>query len=407
MYRDRPMQGKAGATSRDAMQRGHDIDKKESRETGMPSAPDFKTEIMDLLVTGGSGFLGSQFIVGWLQRHTEAHVACLIRAPDDDAAAMKLQAALLRAADDGGLTTGLDALLARATAIRGDLTSLDWVGRVEAWRVGAPIRILHCAANLSFRANDREAVRQTNVDGTRIMLDAARALGATEFNYVSTAYIAGDRVGTILEDEIGQPSGFTNAYEESKWEAEAVVRIMCAESDLPFRIFRPSIIIGHSVTHRLSALSGFYKVAETMQALGRSGRAQGETILLPMPHDATLDLIPVDVVVAEMIELLEAGATSQGHAFHLTSDIPLPLVEVLRTLSPLAGFTVGRLSEDDGPASKMAEFLMQRLRYYMPYLGQTRSFDRSNVHRAGVTPQTLLDVERLRHFVTSFLAREG
>ena len=389
------------------MQRRHDIDRDESLETGLPSGLNAENQVMDLLVTGGSGFLGSQFIVGWLERHAEARVACLVRAPDVEAATAKLQAALLRAADDGGLTTGLEALLSRATAICGDLTSLDWVGRVEQWQAGLPIRVLHCAANLSFRANDRETVLQTNVEGTRIMLGAARALGATEFNYVSTAYIAGDRVGNILEDEIGQPSAFTNAYEESKWEAEAMVRSVCAEMALPFRIFRPSIIIGHSVTHRLSALSGFYKVAETMQALGRSGRTQGETILLPMPHDATLDLIPVDVVVAEMIELLEAGSTSQGHAFHLTSDIPLPLVEVLSTLSPLAGFTVGRLSEDDGPASKMAELLMQRLRYYMPYLGQTRSFDRSNVHRAGVTPQKLLDVERLRHFVTSFLAREG
>lgn len=387
------------------MQRGHDIDKEEGLGTGMLSGLDARTEVMNLLVTGGSGFLGSQFVVGWLHRHAEANIACLIRAPDDEAAIDKLQAALLRAANDGGLTTGLEALLARATAIRGDLTALDWIGRVEEWRVGSPIRIVHCAANLSFRANDRETVLQTNVEGTRIMLGAARALDATEFNYVSTAYIAGDRVGNILEDEIGEPPAFTNAYEESKWEAEAMVRTVCAESALPFRIFRPSIIIGHSVTHRLSALSGFYKVAETMQALGRSGRTQGETILLPMPQDATLDLIPVDVVVAEMIELLEAGPASQGHAFHLTSDIPLPLVEVLSTLSPLAGFTVGRLSEDDGPASKMAELLMQRLRYYMPYLGQTRRFDRSNVHRAGVTPQSLLDVARLKHFVTSFMER--
>lgn len=389
------------------MQRGHDIDKEDTLETGVLPGLDAKTEVLDLLVTGGSGFLGSQFVVAWLQRHPEAHVACLIRASDDDGALAKLQAALLRAANDGGVTTGLEALLARATAICGDLTSLDWVGRVEAWRVGSPVRIVHCAANLSFRANDRETVLQTNVEGTRIMLGAARALSATEFNYVSTAYIAGDRVGNILEDEIGEPPAFTNAYEQSKWEAEAVVRAACAELGLPFRIFRPSIIIGHSVTHRLSALSGFYKVAETMQTLGRSGRTQGQTILLPMPQDATLDLIPVDVVVAEMIELLDAGPASQGHAFHLTSDIPLPLVEVLGTLSPLAGFTVGRLSEDDGPASKMAELLMQRLRYYMPYLGQIRSFDRSNVHRAGVTPQTLLDVERLKHFVTSFLERQG
>ncbi len=363
----------------------------------------------DVLLTGSNGFLGSQFVTAWLQRHPASRVACLVRAPDDPAASARLKAALLRAGEDRGAQAGLDEAIGRATAIRGDLGDMraGWLDDVVRWRDGCdgrPLRVVHCAANLSFRPSDRDAVRAVNIDGTRTMLDAASRLGASEFNYVSTAYVAGDREGEILEDQVGdQPPGFSNAYEESKWEAEAVVRDHCARTGLLFRILRPSIIIGHSVTYRMSALSGFYKVAETMLALGRMPRTRGRVILLPVPRDSTLDLIPVDTVVAEMMALMDAGPSTLGHAFHLTSDTPLPLVGVLDALSPLAGLTIGRT--DEAPGDKLAELVMQRLRHYAPYLGQIRHFDRRNVRAAGIAPQPLFDVEGLRPYVTSFISQ--
>ncbi len=361
----------------------------------------------DILLTGSNGFLGSQFVTPWLQRHPASRAACLVRAADDPAADARLKAALLRAGADRNATTGLDEAIGRARAICGDVgdPAAAWLDDVRRWREGGdgrPLRVLHCAANLSFRPGDRDAVRAVNIDGTRFMLDAASRLGATEFNYVSTAYVAGDREGEILEDVVGgQPPGFSNAYEESKWEAEALVRGHGARTGMPFRILRPSIIIGHSVTYRLSALSGFYKVVETMLALGRMPRTRGRVILLPMPSGSTLDLIPVDTVVAEMMALMDAGPSTLGHAFHLTSDTPLPLVGVLDALSPLAGLTIGQTEE--GPVDKLAELVMQRLRHYAPYLGQIRRFDRRNVRAAGIAPQPLFDVEALRPYVTSFI----
>ena len=138
-----------------------------------------------------------------------------------------------------------------------------------------------------------------------------------------------------------------------------------------------------------------------MLALGRMPRTRGRVILLPVPRDSTLDLIPVDTVVAEMMALMDAGPSTLGHAFHLTSDTPLPLVGVLDALSPLAGLTIGQTDETAG--DKLAELVMQRLRHYAPYLGQIRHFDRRNVRAAGIAPQPLFDVEGLRPFVTSFI----
>ena len=370
----------------------------------------------DLLVTGGSGFLGSHLVVEWLRRRPRARVACLVRAPDDAAAGLRLRAALLRAADDSGQEAA-PALLSRATVLRGELGGEGWIDAAAGWAAagdGRPVRVLHCAASLSFRPEDREAVRRINVDGTRSLLAAAARLGAAEFNYVSTAYVAGDRAGDIGEDEVCRPGGFSNGYEESKWDAEAAVREACARtgpgsgpgsgSGIGYRILRPSIIIGHSTTHRLSSSSGFYNVVQTIFQLGRVQRHQGQLILLPLPPDATLDLIPVDVVVGEMIHLLDGGDATLGHAFHLTSDDPFSMIEVLARLSPMAGFSIDR---QDGAAevSRLGGMLLQRLRHYTPYLGQIRRFDRGNVRAAGVARQPTLDVERLREFVAGFIDR--
>ncbi len=374
----------------------------------------------DLLLTGSNGFLGSQFVIPWLRRHPASRAACVVRAADDPAADARLKAALLRAGEDCGASVEASEAIGRAQAICGDIgdPAMGWPDDVRRWRDGngdgRPLRVLHCAANLSFRPADRDIVRSVNIEGTRTMLDAASQLGASEFNYVSTAYVAGDREGEILEDAVGeQPSGFSNAYEESKWEAEALVRGHCARTGLPFRILRPSIIIGHSITYRLSAMSGFYKVVETMLALGRLPRTRGKVILLPVPTGSTLDLIPVDTVVTEMMALLDAGRSTLGHAFHLTSDTPLPLVDVLSALSPLAGLTIGQLDATPAwapagggaAADKLAELVMQRLRHYAPYLGQIRRFDRRNVRAAGIAPQPLFDVEALRPYVTSFISQ--
>ena len=361
----------------------------------------------DILVTGASGFLGSHLVIEWLRRHPEARVACLVRGPDDVTATLRLHTALLRAASDSGQPIG-PAPLSRVVVLRGELGDDGrWIEAAAAWagRRSRPVRVLHCAASLSFRAEDRAAVRRINIDGTCALLHAAAQLGAAEFNHVSTAYVAGNRGGVILEDPVCRPGAFSNGYEESKWDAEAAVRAECAAHGIGYRILRPSIIIGHSTTHRLSSSSGFYSVVQTIMQLGRVQRHRGELILLPLPPDATLDLIPVDVVAAELVALLDAGDATLDHAFHLTSDGPLSLIEVLARLSPLAGFSIDR-TDGSEPNNRLGGMLMGRLRHYVPYLGQVRRFDRGNVRVAGVAPQPALDVARLRDFVVGFMERE-
>src|SRR5690242_16899905 len=134
-------------------------------------------------------------VLARLLEHSDEHVVALVRADDDEQAAARLRATLEGACLDAGEHED------RVTAIAGDLTT-PRLGLGERWeqlaqRVGA---IIHGAASVAFDLSLEES-RHINVDGTRQMLELARACPALRrFTYVSTAYVAGDRRGTVYED---------------------------------------------------------------------------------------------------------------------------------------------------------------------------------------------------------------
>lgn len=369
---------------------------------------------MDLLITGANGFLGAQVATRWLARDPGARVGCLVRGADEAAARARLEAALRCAVRDQAMAVDLGALLSRVSVVRGDMDDPAWTLRAQAWLRG-PAELFHCAANLSFREADRAALWRTNVEGTRALVAALPAMPeVAAFNHVSTAYVAGNREGLILEDDPARPGAFNNPYEESKWTAEALVREGCARAGVAWRVMRPSIVIAHSATHRMASQSGFYQVADTLLRFGRSARGQeAGRVLLPVPEGTTLDLIPVDVAVGEMLALAGRGEASAGRTFHVTAAAPLPLGEVLRALSPMSGMEIGVMGEDvvtgkdgaGGEPGALARLVTHRLRHYMPYFSYVRRFDRSNA-AAGGEEAFRLDVAGLGGFVRSFVAQQ-
>ncbi|MCV4932392.1 SDR family oxidoreductase, partial [Escherichia coli] len=76
------------------------------------------------------------------------------------------------------------------------------------------------------------------------------------YNYISTCYVAGLRRGRILESELEHNAGFRNFYEESKYLAELSVEQL--KPDLPITIFRPSVVVGDSVSGETAKYDGIY-----------------------------------------------------------------------------------------------------------------------------------------------------
>jgi nucleoside-diphosphate-sugar epimerase len=167
-------------------------------------------------------------------------------------------------------------------------------------------RVIHSAATVRFD-HTLDQARRTNVEGTRCILDfAAGARQLRSLAYVGTAYVAGERVGLVREDEMNVGQTFRNTYEQSKSEAEALVRSRM--DSLPAVILRPSIIVGDSRTGVTSSFKMMY------WPLKIYSRRLWRTV--PGYPDAVLDIVPVDYVAAA-VSRLAFDQAALGQAIHL------------------------------------------------------------------------------------------
>ena len=131
---------------------------------------------MTLLVTGGAGFIGSNFIFYWLKHHPEDRVVCLDK--------------LTYAGNRATLVPVLEHPSFRF--VRGDICDREAVDRLfgEEW----PQAVMNFAAesHVDRSIQDPGVFLQTNVLGTQVLLDACRAHGGVRFHQVSTDEVYGD-----------------------------------------------------------------------------------------------------------------------------------------------------------------------------------------------------------------------
>jgi thioester reductase-like protein len=189
--------------------------------------------------------------------------------------------------------------------------------------------VWHLAARSRLGAG-RSEMRRVNVEGTRNVLDlclAARRL--RRMNHFSTAFVSGDRVGVILEDELAMGQAFHNTYEETKLQAELLVRR--AQAELPATIYRPSIVVGDSRTGEIDRFEGPYALAILLVA-------SPVAVPLPLPGDAVapLNVVPVDFVVEAAISISENPAGA-GRTIHVVDPSPLSARRVYEMIADRAG----------------------------------------------------------------------
>jgi nucleoside-diphosphate-sugar epimerase len=256
-----------------------------------------------VLLTGATGFLGMEVLARLLER-TEREVVCLVRASDQSAADARLDGVL------GTLYRDPSPYRGRVQALTGDLTT-------GVRPPDAEIDVVcHCAASITFDLPLEEA-REINVEGTRAMLELARAVGARRFVHVSTAYVAGTHSGKFTEDMLG--SEFRNTYEQTKCEAERVVGQV---TDMQVAIARPSIVMGESDTGWTPAFNVLYWPLRAF--------ARGLFEQVPALPEGRVDVVPVDYVADGIAKLIEVDATG---TFNLVSGADASTVEELSDLA--------------------------------------------------------------------------
>ena len=178
--------------------------------------------------------------------------------------------------------------------------------------------IVHSAATTAFGMK-LELARRVNVEGTRNVLDfARRARRLRKLSYVSTAYVAGKRTGTIRETDFAHGAGFVTSYERSKYEAETLVRQ--SFPDLPVAVFRPSVIVDPGV--------GAFDRPNGLR-LGLSLLRNGVLPLLPATPSTPIDLIHACDAADALARLsLDDRFTA---TFHLTAGASAPsLADLMR-----------------------------------------------------------------------------
>ncbi len=269
------------------------------------------------LVTGFSVFTARRLARHIAKRGEKVYVLCQKKFEDQ-------AKAFAKACADEGLTGPVEVLV-------GDVLDLDLglSGR-EIRRLAREVTRVHHLASIYYLGETLGLTERVNVGGTKNVLALAADLPRLErFVFFSTAFVAGDRTGVILEDELWEGQRFRNAYERTKFEAEQLLRSRM--KDLPITVVRPSVIVGDSVTGEIDRLDGPYFLMRTLVHM---------PVDLPLPlleggiHP--LNMVPVDYVVAAA-DALARDPRAAGMTFHLTDPNPLSARKVFDLVADLAG----------------------------------------------------------------------
>jgi len=258
------------------------------------------------LLTGATGFLGASLLRSLID--AGLHVVCLVRATTDAEAERRVRENLHRY----GLLQPTDT--AKWTAVGGDLEAVDLGISSEVYqRFAADIDLVyHAAADVNW-VSGYDALHRTNVAGTTALLRLASTGTCKPFHFVSSLSVCLAHEGPPVVDERTDMLPYVDrlplGYAQSKAVAESLVRGAAAVG-LPARIYRPTLIAGHSV-------SGASNPDDLICALLRGCIQMGAAPDLAW----TFDAVPVDTAADAIVRLSRSRDTALD-TFHLRHPRP-------------------------------------------------------------------------------------
>lgn len=244
---------------------------------------------MNVLVTGATGFLGSELARQLCRRGDDVRV-------------------LVRAASDRRRLDGL-----AVAEVVGDVTDRESVARgLEGVEL-----VHHVAAHYEIGTRDPEAMRRINVDGTANVLEEAAARGIPSV-YVSSVAAQGP-TGTRPEDETyWAPRPAPSVYGETKRAAHEVFKRL-AEEGASVRAAMPVTIYGPDDPSLIGTIHSWF--ARGLMPIG--------TI-----RDNVVSWVHVADCAAGLIAIADAGRDGDGYVL---SAQAVPVGEWFEVLAEAAG----------------------------------------------------------------------
>jgi thioester reductase-like protein len=352
-----------------------------------------------VLITGATGFVGMELLARYLER-SERRVIAPVRAANDAAAAERVDGVLR-----GLFGATAERYRERVDAVAADLTApaLGLPQRRLAQVAERVDKIIHSAASVSFSLPLDEA-REINVDGTKRMLELAELArergGLERYCHVSTAYVSGTHTGRFSEGDLDVGQGFRNSYEQSKFEAEQVVR---AHRGLPTTILRPSIVVGDRRSGWTAAFNVLYWPLRAF--------ARGLYPAVPAIPSAPVDVVSIDYV-ADAVYELATSAGGVGETYHLTAGAHASSIAELSELAsryfhrpPPRVMAPADFASFAAKATGVRRSALEESNVLFPYFAISTIFDdaraRARLEPAGIRVSPLADyLERLLDFAT-------
>jgi NAD(P)-dependent dehydrogenase (short-subunit alcohol dehydrogenase family)/thioester reductase-like protein len=174
-----------------------------------------------------------------------------------------------------------------------------------------------------------ELNERLNVGGTRHAVELANALEAGHLHHMSSVAVTGEFKGLFREDMFDEGQKLPSPYHRTKYESERVVR---EQATVPWRVYRPSLVIGDSRTGEMDKIDGPYYFFKLIQ---KTRNVLPQWFPLVGPELGWTNIVPVDFV-ARATDHIAHEPDLDGQAFHLMAPKSQRSGEVLNTFAKAA-----------------------------------------------------------------------